>query len=77
MTGAATQPPARAFGLANLLILVAAGLWFLSWGYTEMAGADMWWHVAAGRELVQTRTLWMVDDWSFTAHGKDWLNHEW
>ena len=77
VTGAATQPPARAFGLANLLILVAAGLWFLSWGYTEMAGADMWWHVAAGRELVQTRTLWMVDDWSFTAHGKDWLNHEW
>ncbi len=75
--GAVTQPRARAWSLANLLILVAAGLWFLSWGYTEMAGADMWWHVAAGRELVQTGTLWMVDDWSFTAHGRDWLNHEW
>tara|TARA_R110001599_G_scaffold353459_3_gene592818 strand:+ start:5791 stop:7488 length:1698 start_codon:yes stop_codon:yes gene_type:complete len=61
----------------NLLVLVAAGLLFLSYGYTEMAGADMWWHIAAGRELVQTGTLWMVDDWSFTAHGKDWLNHEW
>lgn len=61
----------------NLLVLIAAGLLFLSYGYTEMAGADMWWHIAAGRELVQTGTLWMVDDWSFTAHGKDWLNHEW
>lgn len=67
----------RPVSAANLLLLVAAGLLFLSWGYTEMAGSDMWWHIAAGRELVQTGTLWMVDDWSFSAHGKDWLNHEW
>ena len=70
-------PGARAVDVANLLLLVAAGLLFLSFGYTEMAGSDMWWHIAAGRELVQTGTLWMVDDWSFTAHGRDWLNHEW
>jgi hypothetical protein len=75
--GVAAQPGTKAFGTANLLILVAAALLFLSWGYTEMAGSDMWWHIAAGRELVQTGTLWMVDDWSFTAHGRDWLNHEW
>lgn len=61
----------------NLVVLIAAGLLFLSYGYTEMAGADMWWHIAAGRELVQTGTLWMVDDWSFSAYGQDWLNHEW
>jgi hypothetical protein len=71
------MPGVGAVGTSNLLILVAAGLLFLSYGYTEMAGSDMWWHIAAGRELVETRTLWMVDDWSFTAHGKDWLNHEW
>ena len=34
-------------------------------------------HLAAGRELLQTRTLWMVDAWSFTAAGQEWLNHEW
>ncbi len=62
---------------ANLVILLAAAVLFLSFGHTEMAGSDMWWHIAAGRELVQTGTLWMVDDWSFSAHGKDWLNHEW
>ena len=65
------------FELSNLVLLVAAGLLFLSFGYTEMAGSDMWWHIAAGRELVQTGTLWMVDDWSFSAHGEDWHNHEW
>jgi len=59
------------------MALIAGALFYLSHGYTEMAGSDMWWHIAAGRELVQTGTLWMVDDWSYTALGKDWLNHEW
>lgn len=63
--------------LTRVLCLAAGALLFLSFGFTEMAGSDMWWHVAAGRELVQTRTLWMVDDWSWTALGHDWLNHEW
>jgi hypothetical protein len=63
--------------LAAALFAAAGGLLFLSYGYTEMQGSDMWWHVAAGRELLQTRTPWMVDDWSYTAHGADWLNHEW
>ena len=70
-------PAARGVRVGNLLVLLAAGLLFLSYGYTEMAGSDMWWHIAAGRELLQTGSLWMVDDWSFTAHGSDWLNHEW
>ena len=59
------------------LMLLAGAVFYLAHGYTEMAGSDMWWHIAAGRELLQTQTLWMVDDWSFTAHGNDWLNHEW
>jgi hypothetical protein len=63
--------------LTALLLFAAGALLFLSFGYTEMAGSDMWWHVAAGRELLQTKTLWMVDDWSYSALGKDWLNHEW
>jgi hypothetical protein len=63
--------------ITRLFLLAAAVLLFLSFGYTEMAGSDMWWHIAAGRELAQTRTLWMVDDWSFTAAGQPWLNHEW
>jgi len=68
---------ARYAQLAALLLLVAGPLMYLSFGYTEMAGSDMWWHVAAGRELLQTGSLWMVDDWSYSALGEDWLNHEW
>tara|TARA_R110000823_G_scaffold119998_14_gene244489 strand:- start:26290 stop:28017 length:1728 start_codon:yes stop_codon:yes gene_type:complete len=68
---------ARYTRLSALLLLVAGALMYLSFGYTEMAGSDMWWHVAAGRELVQTGSLWMVDDWSYTALSHTWLNHEW
>ncbi len=60
-----------------ILWAVAGAITFLSFGYTEMQGSDLWWHVAAGRELLQTGTLWMVDDWSFSATGAPWTNHEW
>jgi hypothetical protein len=63
--------------LVAALLAAAGALLYLSFGYTEMAGSDLWWHIAAGRELVQTGNLWMVDDWSWSAHGEDWLNHEW
>lgn len=63
--------------MPRFLLLLAAQLMFFSFGQTEMAGSDLWWHLAAGRELLQTGTLWMVDDWSFSAHGAQWLNHEW
>lgn len=57
--------------------LSAGVILFLSFGYTEMQGSDLWWHLAAGREILQTQTLWMVDDWSFSTHGGVWQNHEW
>jgi hypothetical protein len=63
--------------LSLALLIVAGALLYLSFGYTEMAGSDMWWHLAAGRELLQTRSPWLVDAWSFTAAGDPWLNHEW
>ncbi|QFU77279.1 hypothetical protein EY643_17340 [Halioglobus maricola] len=63
--------------LQRILLFCAGAVLFLSFGYTEMAGSDLWWHIAAGRELLQTGTPWMVDDWSYSAHGDDWLNHEW
>lgn len=77
MAGGVAQPMPGLVSAGRLLVLVAAVVLFLSFGYTEMAGSDMWWHLAAGRELLQTGKLWMVDDWSYTAHGQDWLNHEW
>jgi hypothetical protein len=61
----------------NLVLMVAAALLFLSFCYTEIAGADLWWRVASGRELVQAKALWLVDDWSFASWGGEWFSHEW
>jgi hypothetical protein len=81
LTAAADTETSRLTALNNrmvaLLLLVAGILLYWSFAYAEMAGSDLWWHIAAGRELLQTKTLWMVDDWSYSALGNDWLNHEW
>ena len=69
--------PLTEFTPLNPLLVLAGAVLFLSFGYTEMAGSDLWWHIAAGREILQTGSPWLVDDWSFSAHGADWLNHEW
>lgn len=56
---------------------LAGAVLFLSFGFTEMAGSDLWWHLAGGREILDQGTLWLRDTWSFTAAGERWRNHEW
>ncbi|MEM8941130.1 MAG: hypothetical protein AAGC91_03190, partial [Pseudomonadota bacterium] len=57
--------------------LLAGALLYWSCGYTEMMGSDLWWHIAGGREVIQTSTVWLRDTWSFTEAGSRWHNHEW
>ncbi len=71
------SPLPRSNPLTAWVFLLAGAVLFLSYGYAEVAGSDLWWHIAAGRELLQTGTLWMVDDWSYSFAGSAWLNHEW
>jgi hypothetical protein len=46
-------------------------------GFTAMINSDLWFHLAAGREIWQARAIPRVDTWSFTAAGLPWHNHEW
>lgn len=57
--------------------LMAGALAYLSFGFTEMMGSDLWWHIAAGREIVENTSPWLRDDWSYTETGSAWRNHEW
>ncbi|MEM1401936.1 MAG: hypothetical protein AAGG55_01285 [Pseudomonadota bacterium] len=59
------------------LFYLAGAPAYLSFGFTEMMGSDLWWHLAAGREIVQNGSVWLLDSWSFTANGSVWHNHEW
>ncbi len=61
----------------RLCWLAVALLLCWSFGYTEMAGSDLWWHVAGGREILAQGSPWLRDTWSYTAFGERWHNHEW
>jgi hypothetical protein len=56
---------------------LAAALTFWSFGYTMMRGSDLWWHIAGGRWMVENRSLWVHDPYSYTAAGTYWLNDAW
>ena len=72
------MPRTNRFMQADSLVwLLAGALLYLSFGYTEMQGSDLWWHLAAGREIVQGGTVWISDSWSYTSGGSSWANHEW
>lgn len=73
----ADVPPEQHSRSATALWGVAALLTFWSFGYTRMMGSDLWWHLAAGRLIWSQGSLPATDSWSFTAHAKPWLNHEW
>lgn len=48
-----------------------------SYGYTVMLGSDLWWHLAGGRWMVENRTVFVRDPYSFTAAHEWWLNDAW
>jgi hypothetical protein len=61
-----------------------ASLWclallFSAWWLTmnPMRNADLWWHLASGRWIVEHGAVPRVDPFSFSAHGQRWLNTEW
>lgn len=57
---------------------LAAGIAALSLaGFTVMLNSDLWFHLAAGRLILEDRAIPRVDSWSFTSAGQPWHNHEW
>ena len=56
-------------GLALLFLLALAGI--------MPAQNDTWWNLAAGRQIVSSGAVDLVDHFSWTARGHYWSNHEW
>jgi hypothetical protein len=38
---------------------------------------DLWWHLQAGQDIVQSQSIPKVDPYSFTKVGSEWIAHEW
>jgi tetratricopeptide (TPR) repeat protein len=48
-----------------------------AWTQPAVGGSDLWWHLAAGREISQIGRVPSVDSFSHTFAGEPWVNHEW
>jgi tetratricopeptide (TPR) repeat protein len=55
------------------VILIGAAAWF----HPAVAGSDLWWHLATGREMSRTGGIPHADPFSHTFAGRPWMNHEW
>ncbi|MCH8840591.1 MAG: hypothetical protein IH831_07950, partial [Planctomycetes bacterium] len=60
--------------LAPALIFAAVSVWFFQ---TFIMGSDLFWHLAAGRDIWQRGSVPHTDPFSHTFGGREWLNHEW
>lgn len=71
MTLETCRKSTRMAAIATVLMGVAA------LGMPRIPSADTWWHLAAGRLLVESRQWALEDPFSFGPGRGDWLNHEW
>ena len=56
------------------LLACSSAVYFLS---DNEADNDLWVHLLIGRRILASRTVPRVDDWSYTAAGHTWVDHEW
>lgn len=64
--------------LATLLWGAAAIAATLSLGFVIVPGSDLWWHLAAGRWMVEHHAVVFTDPgWSYTAAGRPWVHDAW
>jgi hypothetical protein len=70
----ATLPKKNQF---DLFVLVLALLLIFILAARTPLDSDMWWHLRAGQETVQTGRPMLVDNLSTTRFGAGWINHSW
>lgn len=58
-----------------LLILVFMLVFFIV--LSPPQDADMWWHLAAGKKMVEQATILTMDTFSYTHNGEPWTNAFW
>jgi hypothetical protein len=62
----------RLFPLAFFLMVFA-----LAVRQSAYIDPDLWWHLQAGQDMVQSQSIPKVDPYSFTKAGSEWVAHEW
>jgi hypothetical protein len=68
--------PANPGLMAGFLFRIAAFALLLTIGGPTFADTDLWGHVRFGQDTLHSRSIPLVDPYSFTAD-RPWINHEW
>jgi len=63
--------------LLHILVPSVAVAGALTWSQPWVAGSDLWWHLASGREIWTRGAVLSTDPFSYTFAGREWMNHEW
>jgi len=61
----------------TLLAAAVLGIGAASTGLAPSADGDIWWHLAAGREMVRQGVLLVSDPFSVSAQGRPWPDVHW
>ena len=61
----------------DLLPFAVLGLLVFAASLTPAADNDLWWHLAAGREMLARRSFLFVDPFTLSAAGRPWIDVHW
>jgi hypothetical protein len=68
--------PTHRSASATLVLLVALILGLIA-GSSEIANTSIGWHLASGAWILDHGAVPTTDPFSFTAEGREWIDHEW
>ncbi len=57
--------------------IVALGLFVCAAGMFRLRSTDVFWHLAAGRWILEHGQIPTTDPFRFTSGGAPWVDHEW
>jgi hypothetical protein len=68
--------PSTPITLSAVALLLAAALGLVV-GMSDIANTSIGWHLASGRLVLDHHAVPRADPFSFTAEGREWIDHEW
>ena len=68
------SPIKKIFKILTILLVYSSVIYFFAF---DTADPDLWGHIRFGEEIWVTKSIPQVDQYSYTAYGREWINHEW
>jgi tetratricopeptide (TPR) repeat protein len=63
--------------MSRYLIILLLFFFLACLFFHNIQSFDIWWHLAAGRYILDNRAIPQVDFYSYTAAGRPWLDSQW